>query len=608
MTWQEFRERFNLGIYDSKSKVLRTFSAFNIITTILMVATLVYYYGFPVSPAEKVNILKAIQFFFGFYILYYLVKVLYDFAPGTFLKNTRWEGLMTLLLLAEGITFTISGKLLSAMLIGAMDIRAGDSFNEVLIPAYFFALLTIELFSGERNFAPFARIHPALIFILSISGLMALGALALILPEMTANGIAPVDALFMSASAVSVTGLATIDIASEFTTKGQVVILILIQLGGLNAIAFGALFFLFMKIGVGSKHHEVIEDFVNKDSLLQGNNMFRKIVIWTVRFEIAGFILLFFLLPQTSQFEQLSDRIFQATFHCISAFNNAGISILPDGMANSELHGQYYVHLVILILLFLGGFGMVYLFEMFEFKRLRHRMKNRWKTIDFSTKITLNFTLAFLILGAVVMLVFESGNTLKDKSWAERIFHSIYYSMTTRNAGFSLYDTVALSLPVLIVFLFLMFVGAGSGSAAGGIRVSTFGVLWASVISTIQNKKHVEIFKRTIDNGLVFKAAAITIFFAIGNLAGIFALSITEASKLQHGLFSFMDIIFEHVSAASTVGLSTGITAKLSSAGKVVLIIAMFIGRVGTLTVAYLLSQRGINRGYKYPEAHTMVG
>lgn len=608
MTWQKFRERFNLFIYDSKTSVLRIFSIVNIITTILMVATLVYYYGFPILPEEKVLVLRAVQFFFGFYILYYFIKILYDFEPGIFLKNTKWEGRMTLLLLIEGVTFTFSGNLLSAFIIGAMDIELGESFNEILIPVYFFILLIIELFSGERKFAPIARIHPALIFILSISGLMLLGTLGLMLPEMTNNGIAAVDALFISASAVSVTGLGTVDVATEFTSKGHLIILILIQLGGLNAIAFGALFFLFMKMGVGSKHHEVIEDFVNKDSLLQGSNMFKKIILWTLRIEIVGILMLFLFLPQTGIFSKVTDRVHFAVFHGISSFNNAGISSIPNGMANAELTGSYNVHLVMLLLLFLGGFGMIYLFDLFEVGRLRERLKYRWKSIDFSTKLTLYFTLALLALGTAVILGFENHHALADKTWPEKIFHSVYFSMSTRNAGFSLFDTASLSLPVLIVFLFLMFVGAGSGSAGGGIRVSTFGVLWASVISTVQNKKHVELFKRTIDNSLVFKAAAITIFFAIGNLAGIFALSITESEKLDHGLFSLMDIIFEHVSAASTVGLSTGITAKLSDPGKIVLVVAMFIGRVGTLTVAYMLSQRGVNKGYKYSEAHTMVG
>jgi trk system potassium uptake protein len=608
MPWQQIREKVNLLIYDSKSGVLKGFARVNTFVTLLMIAALVYYYGFPVSDLEKMWILRTLQFFFGFYILYYLTKIFYDFAPDKFIRNTRWEALMIVFLMLEGILFAVTGRLLSAMVLEWLGYAGFESVNEVFIPIYFFILLIIELFSGERKFAPIAKLHPALIFILSISGLVAVGTVLLLLPEMTYNGISFVDALFMSTSAVSVTGLAPLDVAADFTQKGQIVILFLFQLGGLNAIAFGALFFLFLKMGVGSKHHEIIEDFVNKGSLLEGSNMFRKIVVWTIRIELVGIALLFLFLPNEGMFSSTKERLFYSIFQGVSAFNNAGISNIPDGMANELLRHSYSVHFVTLVLFFLGGFGMIYLFDLFEVRKLRERLKFRWKTIEFGTKITLYFTLAFLLLGAMVMLLFEHNKTMEGMTWPEKIFHAFYFSATTRNAGFSLYDTATLSLPVMIIFLFLMFVGAGSGSAAGGIRVSTFGVLWASVVSTIRNRQHVEIFKRTIDNGLVFKAAAITIFFAIGNLLGIFALSITESAALESGWFSLMDIIFEHVSAASTVGLSTGITPDLSTAGKVVLVVAMFIGRVGTLTVAYLLSQRGISRGYKYPEAHTMVG
>ena len=163
-------------------------------------------------------------------------------------------------------------------------------------------------------------------------------------------------------------------------------------------------------------------------------------------------------------------------------------------------------------------------------------------------------------------------------------------------------------MPVMIVFLFLMFVGASSGSAGGGIRTSTFAIMWASVISTIKGKKHTELFKRTIANDTVLKAYAIFIFFVIGNIIGPFVLSISEADLLATGKYDFMDLVFEHVSAASTVGLSTGMTSELSITGKFVLIIAMFIGRVGTLTLAYLVGKRVISRNYKYPSGHTMVG
>jgi len=197
---------------------------------------------------------------------------------------------------------------------------------------------------------------------------------------------------------------------------------------------------------------------------------------------------------------------------------------------------------------------------------------------------------------------------LEGQPWYGKMVSTFFSSMTTRNAGFNTVDIGSLSLPVLVFFLFLMFVGAGSGSSGGGIRVSTFGIMVSSVLSTIRRKPYTEMFKRTISNDLVLKAYSIFIFFIVGNLIGIFALLITEQEALESGAFSLIDIIFEHVSAASTVGLSTGLTPELTTAGKYVIIVAMFIGRVGTLTLAYLLGKQVLSKNYKYPSGHTMVG
>ena len=235
-------------------------------------------------------------------------------------------------------------------------------------------------------------------------------------------------------------------------------------------------------------------------------------------------------------------------------------------------------------------------------------MKNPWKNIEFGTKISLYFTVGLLIFGAVIFFLFEYNNTMAGQTESGKVITALFESMTTRNAGFNTVDTSALSMPVIILFLFLMFIGASSGSAGGGIRTSTFAILCASVLSTISGKKHTELFKRNISQDVVMKAYSILIFFILGNVIGIFALAITEQDALSSGAFTFMDLVFEHVSAASTVGLSTGITAELSESGKFVLTIAMFVGRVGTLTLAYLLSKKVLSTNYKYPSGHTMVG
>lgn len=609
MNLREFRETINLFIYDSKTKVLGTFSVLNFIVSLTSIALLIYYYGFPLTPEQKHTTFVWIQFSFAFYIIRFLVKVIYEFDVPTFLKKNWFEALIICWLLVEAISYNIFGVFFLDPLFRGLGFTEFNDFSIIFVQLFVFIILINSIFK-KKNFKPWLKIHPGWLFTISILLMTLIGAGLLMLPEMTKGegSMGFIDALFTAMSSVSVTGLTTVDISQMLTFKGQMVVLFMIKLGGLNTIAFGALMLIVAKFGVGIKYHEVIEDFVNKDSILKANTMLAKIVLWATTIEVIGIILLFVGFGNEGVFANSGDRLYHAIFHGISGFNNAGLSILPGGMMHPDVIHNTFVHSVIMILIFFGGFGMIYVFDLFEISRLRDRMRRPWKTIEFGTKISLYFTLGLLFFGAIVFFIFEYNNTLRHESFLSDVVSSFFQSMTTRNAGFNVVDTAALSVPVMIVFLFLMFVGASSGSAGGGIRTSTFAIMWASLISTIKGKKNTELFKRTISNDTVLKAYAIFLFFVIGNIIGPFALAITEADLLASGKYDFMDLVFEHVSAASTVGLSTGLTPELSSAGKIILIIAMFIGRVGTLTLAYLVGKRVLSTKYKYPLGHTMVG
>lgn len=607
MNIREFREKVNLTIYNSKTKVFATLNILYVLVSLFSIGVLVYYYGFPLTDQESIFAFKLLQYSFAFYIIRFLVKIVYQFDVPEFLRSNWFEASALGLLIIEGVYYNITGSFLIEPIFTRMGFTRFADFSMIFVQLFIFILMMTNLVK-QRNFKPWAKAHPGWLFTFSIAFMTIIGAGFLMLPEMSVNGVGFIDALFTSMSSVSVTGLTTFDISQELTLKGQVVVMILMKLGGLNTIAFGALMLVVAKFGVGIKYHSMIEDFVNKDSILKANSMLAKIVLWATAIEVIGIILLYLGFGDKGIFADESVRIFHSVFHGISGFNNAGLSSLQGGMMHPDVLHNTYVHTVIMILFFLGGFGMIYVFDLFEIKRLRERMKTPWKTIGFGTKISLYFTLGLLIFGAIIFFIFEYNNTLTHKSFYSDFISSLFMSMTTRNAGFNVVDTAALSTPVLIIFLFLMFVGASSGSAGGGIRTSTFAVIWASVSSTIRGKKNTELFKRTIDNEMVLKAYAIMMFFVAGNIIGPFVMSISEADLLATGKYDFMDLVFEHVSAASTVGLSTGITPELSPVGKIVLVIAMFIGRVGTLTLAYLIGKRVISRNYKYPTGHTMLG
>lgn len=604
-----FREKVNLSLYNSKNAVTSLFRWLHIIIALSMMGVLTYYYGFPQTEESQEFLIRIIEFSFLFYIIRYFIKIVYDYNPFQYLRRNWVETIIVLLLIVEGITYNLFGVILASKFFESIGFKDFSDFSNLTIQLFFVAYIFMEIFK-KRDFRQYFKIHPGLLFTLSIFGIIVIGTGMLMLPEMTNDGydITFIDSLFLSTSSTSVTGLATVDVASILTTKGQIVVMFLIQLGALNTIAFAALYLLVAKFGIGIKQHDVIEDFLNDTSFLDTETMFLKIVKWTLVIEFVGFVCVFILLEPAGMFEDTSARMFHALFHSISSFCNAGLTTIPNGLMNAVVSENYLLHSVTLGLFFLGGFGMVYLFDIFGIRSLRNRMKYPWKTLRFDTKITLYTTLLLLVMGAVVFYAFEYNKSLNGKSGFGVMITTLFSSMTTRNAGFSTVDISALSLPVLVFFLFLMFVGASSGSSGGGIRVSTFAIMVSSVVSTIKRKPHVELLKRTIDNELVLKAYSIFVFFVVGNLIGIFALLVTEYEAIEAGKFLLIDIIFEHVSAASTVGLSTGITSELTEPGKIVLIIAMFVGRVGTLTIAYLFGKQVMSRRYKYPKGHTMIG
>lgn len=606
---RNLRERINLALYGSKERVMRLFRFLHVFVSLGAIGVLVYYYGFPHSRVESEALIDWIQYAFIFYIIRFFVRLLYDFNPLQLIKDNKFEVIVLSVLVVEGLVFNITGSLIITKILNLAGMHRMAESSTLFIQFFFFVYILTTVVKN-RDFKPWLKIHPGLLFTISIGSIILIGTGLLMLPEMTiaSHDMSFMDSLFMATSATSVTGLTTLDLATEFTFKGQIVVLFLIKIGGLNTIAFGALYLLIAKFGVGLKHHGIVEDFVNKDSLLNTGSMFGKIFVWSIFIELFGIFLLFMLVEPIGIYADNEVRLYHSIFHGVSGFNNAGLSILEGGMMNTAVVGNYLYHIVILVLFFLGGFGMIYLFDLFEPKRLRERMKMPWKSLEFGTKISLYYTLALLFIGAIIFFFAEYDNVLEGKGGFGKIVTSLYESMTTRNAGFNVVDTSSLTLTTTIFFLFLMFIGASSGSAGGGIRTSTFAILLASVMSTIRGKSHTELFKRTISNDLVMKSYSILLFFIFGNLVGPFVLSITEMDSLQAGKFTFMDIVFEHVSASCTVGLSSGITSDLSEPGKFVIIVAMFIGRVGTLTLAFLLGKEVLSKHYKYPSGHTMVG
>lgn len=608
MNWQKFRERANLFLYGNKEVVLGTGKALNIIVSLLAVATLVYYYGFPHDKETSERLLLVIKYSFLFYVVHYIVRFIYDFQPIDFIKRTWFEGILMFLLFVEGISYNLFDTLLLERLAQSFGVTNFADLSTLFIQIYFLIAVLIGLGKGG-NVLPRFKLNPAIIFIASFGIIILAGTGLLMLPEMTTpeKGMNFLDALFTSTSATCVTGLMVEDTPTFFTFKGQVVLLILIKLGGLNIIAFGSFLMLAARFGLQVKQHDVIEDFVNKDTYVSAKGMLRKVVIWSSGIEILGALVMFFLWDPDIPFKNNGEKVFSSIFHSVSAFNNAGISLFSDGLHNEAVRNNYFVHWVVTILVFFGALGMVAVFDLFDLQSLRERMKAPWKRIRFMTKIALYFSIGLVLVGSVGFFFLEYNGTLAGMDFFGKITTSVFQSVT-RTSGFNSVDIGAIGVPGLFMLIILMFIGSSSSSTGGGIKTSTFAIVAADVLATIKGAPNTELFKRTIAPILKSRAYSVLLFFIVFDVLGMFILSISEADILAMEGRDLIDLAFEEVSALGTVGLSTGITSLLSPIGKITIIVSMFIGRVGTLTVAFAVGMKVISKNYKYPEGHTMVG
>lgn len=607
MTLREIRERVNVFLHPHRESTLYTLRAMNVLISLSAFASLVTYYGFPLESDTAQGLIGVIKGSFGFYVFHFLVRWFFDFHPIQFLRQSAFEAGLMGLLVIEGISDILTGRVFLSRAIEPLGFESIEDWSVWLVQAYFLVVVVMELSERARTLPRF-RFHPATLFISSFVFLILAGTGLLMLPEMTmAGGMGFFDALFTSTSATCVTGLMIEDAETFFTHKGHVVLMVLIKLGGLNIIAFGSLLALFARFGVGVRQHDVIEDFVNRGSILGSRGTLGRVILWSIGIEAIGALALFLLWPG-SLFDTTGDRVFNSAFLSISAFNNAGISLFSGGLADPRLSEAWLVHWAVTLLVFFGALGMVAIFDLFSRDALRDRMQNPWRQIGFPTKIALYFSLGLVGFGAIAYLILESGagGTLANMDWTGRITTAFFQS-ATRTSGFNTVDIGAIGTPMLFLLIVLMFIGASSSSTGGGIKTSTFAVVFADLTGTIRGLQHPHLFKRTIGKALRSRAWGILMFFLLFNLIGTFALTLTEPHLVAENR-GFLNLFFEQVSALGTVGLSTGITSEISPAGRGILIASMIIGRVGTLTVAFAFARSVVSRNYKYPEGHTMVG
>jgi trk system potassium uptake protein len=454
-------------------------------------------------------------------------------------------------------------------------------------------------------------LNPAQIFVLSFLSIIIAGSFLLLLPNATHTRISLIDALFTSTSAVCVTGLIVVDTGSFFTEFGQIIIAVLIQIGGLGIMTFASYFSYFFRGGSSYENQLILRDITNAEKISEVFSVLKKILIVTILIEGIGAILIFYSLD-SAIVPSLGDKLFFAIFHAISGFCNAGFSTLPNSFYESAFQFNYPLHIIVATLFIIGGLGFPIVFNLFRFAKSKLKaainlvLSRKQKIIipriiNVNTRIVLLTSLILTVLGTVAFLILEYNNTLLEHNLFGKIVTSFFGSVTTRTAGFNTVDTSALNLHTILIVMFLMWVGASPASTGGGIKTSTLAVAILNTFSIARGKTKLEIYNREIPRTSIDRAFAIIVLSIMVISVSILLISFFDSDK------GMLNISFECVSAYSTVGLSRGITSNLSSASKLILILTMFIGRVSMLTLLIALYKKVSTGSYRYPSENILI-
>ena len=441
---------------------------------------------------------------------------------------------------------------------------------------------------------------PNRLFAASFAAVILTGGFLLWFPfSATKEHLTFVDALFTSTSAVCVTGLVVIDTGTDLSSLGQVITLLLIQIGGLGIITFSTVFFVLMGRSISFKGREIVQStFLHTPR--RDFMVIAKAVLWfTFVTESLGTLFLFI---RFSRDVTLGKAFYQAIYHAVSAFNNAGFSLFSDNLIGYQ--GDLIVNFTIMGLIVHGGIGFIVQYEVLAW------LRGRQKRLSVHTKIVLITTTVLILSGTLLFFVFERNHVIKDAPPLTKVLISLFQSVTPRTAGFNTVDIGVLTNATLLLIIILMFIGASPGSTGGGVKTTSAAVLGLLMWNRVKGIMEVSVFNRTIPREIVGRSVSI-IFASVFSVAIIWAVLLIAGEWYLPPLETrqhFVEYLFDTVSAFGTVGLSMGVTPKLNDIQKLALVLMMFVGRVGPLTLAFSLSREAGKKRFSYAEEGVMVG
>ncbi|MBM9578990.1 portal protein [Leptospira sp. 201903070] len=551
---------------------------------------------------------------YGFYYPHEWTHWIRLLVNGIVISLVLYEALSFLLVLGSFKEYLVSHKtevivilLLVFQELVSKEIYTLLTFNSLSGEDASLAFLSLsQIFLLFSNFSRLIRktdllnyrqISPSLVITGSFGILILLGTLALSLPRAQTASIPSIDVFFTVVSAVCVTGLSTINVATQLTGSGQTILMILIQIGGLGLMTLTVFFAIFLAGQVSVTNKLLIKDLFSQETVGRVSFILKQVAIQTFFIEGLGAILIFFWYPDVLQ-SSLKDRIFYSLFHAVSSFCNAGFSVFPQGFETTWMLDQRKFLSVVMILIVLGGLGFPTVNHLIQWVFKTGKQRQR---MELGAKLILTVSTTLILLGWFSYFILEYKITLAGLSETDKLFHSLFYSISTRTAGFNTLSISKMGMPMVFVSLFLMWVGASPNSTGGGIKTTTLAVSGLHLFNHIRGKEEVEIFGRRISSGSVSRASAGILISLFLIFFGIFVLTCTEK-------FEFLDLCYEVVSAFGTAGLSRGITPSLTSPGKLILCLMMFGGRVGMLTILIALVPKEKKSGLRFPEESIIVG
>ncbi len=427
---------------------------------------------------------------------------------------------------------------------------------------------------------------------LSFITVIMIGSVLLYLPWASQSGhTSYIDCLFVATSATCVTGLVPVDTGTHWTLFGKIIILFLIQIGGLGVMSFAVFYALLAGRKIYLRQRLVMQQAVNVAEVGGVVRLFRHLLVFTFAVEAIGALI---LALRWSGEMGWGKALWYGLFHSVSAFNNAGIDLMGGFKSLTGYTSDITVNLVISTLIIIGGLGFIVTYELYHYREQRK--------LSLHSKVILLTTGLLLLVGTLLLLAGEYDHALKDMPFSTKLLAAYFQSVTPRTAGFNTIDLTGLYLSSQLVIIILMLIGASPGSTGGGIKTSTFAILWLAIYSQLRGKKDTEIFERRIDTQDVMQALTIFLLFSLTMVVMTYLVALTYPSA------DLTAIAFEVASALGTVGLSLGLTTELTTLPKIFLIITMFLGRVGPLTIGFAMAFKEKQPDIHWPKGKIMVG